>query len=61
MEDRFKRISDLEDAISVELKEIDEIDFTQKDEKLQKQSFYIYQTCQSLGENSRIENESNLW
>ena len=52
MQDCFKKISELEDSIDVELKEIDSIDFTKKDEKEQKMSLDVYESCQIMSEKS---------
>ena len=45
-------MSELEDLIGVDLKEIDGIDFTEKDEKENKQCLDFYTSCQTMSENS---------
>ena len=52
MEDRLRKITELEDSIGVELKEADETDFIKKGEKEQKEALDFYNSCKTMSENS---------
>ena len=46
MEERLKKISQMEDAICAELRENDDINFAKKDEAEQKRLHQQYETCE---------------
>ena len=48
----MKKISDLENTINIELKEVDEIDFRKKDDKEQKEFLDFYSSCETVSQKS---------